>query len=120
MLYCWIFRSRLEFLQMLSTKYRLFLFSNTDAIHIAKFESTTGISFTVILPLLWKVYFLSKWVCKPDPDIYTTVINNHELIPKHTLFVDDKKKIQMLHSTRTQVWNLQVGKEDVIELFENK
>jgi putative hydrolase of the HAD superfamily len=35
---------------------------------------------------------------KPDPDIYTTVINNHELIPKHTLFVDDKKKIQMLHS----------------------
>jgi putative hydrolase of the HAD superfamily len=43
---------RLEFLQMLSTKYRLFLLSNTDAIHIAKFESTTGISFTVILPLL--------------------------------------------------------------------
>jgi putative hydrolase of the HAD superfamily len=29
---------------------------------------------------------------KPDPDIYTTVINNHELIPKHTLFVDDKKR----------------------------
>jgi putative hydrolase of the HAD superfamily len=26
------------------TKYRLFLLSNTDAIHIAKFESTTGIS----------------------------------------------------------------------------
>jgi putative hydrolase of the HAD superfamily len=28
----------IEFLQMLSTKYRLFLLSNTDAIHIETFE----------------------------------------------------------------------------------
>ena len=31
---------RLEFLQMLSQKYRLFLLSNTDAIHIETFEKT--------------------------------------------------------------------------------
>src|SRR3970040_1181348 len=36
---------RLEFLQKLSKKYRLFLLSNTDAIHIETFEQETGISF---------------------------------------------------------------------------
>jgi FMN phosphatase YigB (HAD superfamily) len=38
---------------------------------------------------------------KPDPDIYTTVINNHELIPKHTL-VDDKRKYRCCTPTRTK------------------
>jgi len=28
---------------------------------------------------------------KPDAEIYTTLINRHELSPKRTLFVDDKK-----------------------------
>jgi putative hydrolase of the HAD superfamily len=114
---------RLEFLQMLSTKYRLFLLSNTDAIHIAKFESTTGISFySDFYHCFEKVYFsFEMGMRKPDPDIYTTVINNHELIPKHTLFVDDKKEnTDAALQLGLQVWNLQVGKEDVIELFENK
>ena len=36
---------RLEFLQMLSSKYKLFLLSNTDATHIEKFEHQVGMSF---------------------------------------------------------------------------
>ena len=36
---------RLEFLQMLSQKYRLFLLSNTDSIHIERFQHKAGISF---------------------------------------------------------------------------
>jgi putative hydrolase of the HAD superfamily len=40
---------------------------------------------------LKSIFFFEMGMRKPDPDIYTTVINNHELIPKHTLFVDDKE-----------------------------
>lgn len=114
---------RLEFLQLLSSKYRLFLLSNTDALHIAKFEKEVGISFySDFYNCFEKVYFsFEMGMRKPDSEIYATVINNHELIPKHTLFVDDKKEntdAALLQGL--QVWNLQVGKEDVIQLFENK
>ena len=36
---------RLDFLKELSKKYRLFLLSNTDSIHIGTFEKTVGVSF---------------------------------------------------------------------------
>ena len=114
---------RLEFLQLLSKKYRLFLLSNTDAIHIAKFEKEVGISFySDFYHCFEKVYFsFEMGMRKPDSEIYAAIINNHELIPKHTLFVDDKKEntdAALLQGL--QVWNLQVGIEDVIQLFENK
>jgi putative hydrolase of the HAD superfamily len=114
---------RLEFLQLLSKNYRLFLLSNTDAIHIAKFEKKVGVTFyRDFYKCFEKVYFsFEMGMRKPDLEIYTTIINNHELIPKHTLFVDDKKEnTDAAFSLGLQVWNLQVGKEDVIELFDNK
>jgi putative hydrolase of the HAD superfamily len=114
---------RLEFLQLLSKKFRLFLLSNTDAIHIDHFEQREGASFySEFYQCFEKVYFSYEMgMRKPDAEIYTTLINRHELSPKRTLFVDDKKdntdaaKALCLH-----VWNLQVGKEDVIELLDKK
>ena len=114
---------RLEFLQLLSKKYRLFLLSNTDAIHIAEFEKRFGISFySDFYHCFEKVYFsFEMGMRKPDTQIYSTVINNHELIPKHTLFVDDKKEnTEAALAVGLQVWHLQVGQEDVIQLFDNK
>lgn len=56
---------------------------------------------------------------KPDAEIYTTLIRQHELLPKHTLFVDDKKdNTDAAKALGLNVWNLQVGQEDVIELLE--
>src|SRR3970040_2717111 len=49
---------RLEFLQMLSKKYRLFLLSNTDSIHIETFEHKVGVSFySDFYQCFEKVYF---------------------------------------------------------------
>jgi putative hydrolase of the HAD superfamily len=114
---------RLEFLQLLSQKYRLFLLSNTDAIHIKEFESKNGISFySDFYQCFEKVYFSYEMgIRKPELEIYRTVINNHELLPKHTLFVDDKKEnTDAALQLGLQIWNLQVGKDDVIHLFEGK
>lgn len=111
---------RLEFLQLLSKKYRLFLLSNTDAIHISRFEHKSGISFySDFYQCFEKVYFsFEMGMRKPDTAIYQQLLNNHELQAKNTLFVDDKKEnTDAALSIGLQVWNLQVGQEDVIDLF---
>lgn len=45
---------RLEFLQMLTGKYRLFLLTNTDQIHIAHFEETVGATFPATFTVVSK------------------------------------------------------------------
>ncbi len=111
---------RLEFLQMLSKKYRLFLLSNTDSIHIETFEQRTGPSFySDFYQCFEKVYFSFEIENrKPNAEIYNYVANKHDLQPKRTLFVDDKKEnTDAAEVLGFQVWNLQVGKEDVVDLF---
>ena len=114
---------RLEFLQMLSEKYRLFLLSNTDAIHIETFEQRNGASFYGdFYKCFEKVYFSFEiGLRKPDLEVYKHLINNHELDPKRTLFVDDKKEnTDAALALGFKVWNLEVGKEEVIQLLGKK
>ncbi|WP_296685754.1 HAD family phosphatase [Flavobacterium sp.] len=114
---------RLEFLQLLSQKYRLFLLSNTDAIHIDHFEQREGASFYGdFYKCFEKVYFSYEMgMRKPDAEIYHALIRQHELSPKRTLFVDDKKdNTEAAKALGLHVWNLQVGQEDVIELLDKK
>lgn len=111
---------RLEFLQMLSSKYKLFLLSNTDATHIEKFEHQVGMSFArEFYGCFEKVYFSFEFgFRKPDENAFKFVINNHNLTPKKTLFVDYKlENIEAAKKLELQTWHLQVGKEEVTDLF---
>ena len=111
---------RLEFLQMLSQKYRLFLLTNTDKVHIKNFEKKVGISFfSDFYQCFEKVYYsFEMGMRKPEPEIFTRILNNNGLLPKQTLFVDDKKQnIDAAEALGIQVWHLQVGEEDVTDLF---
>jgi len=114
---------RLEFLQKLTKKYRLFLLSNTDSIHIDTFERENGLSFTRDFYMCFeKVYFsFEMGMRKPDAEIFEYLIKNHELSPKRTLFIDDKKEnTDAALLLGIQVWNLKVGQEDVVDLFKKK
>lgn len=114
---------RLEFLQILSERYKLFLLSNTDSIHIQHFEETVGESFySNFYQCFEKVYFsFELGMRKPNEDIYNYVLQKHNLAPKRTLFVDDKKEnTDSASKLGIQVWNLQVGQEDVVDLFDKK
>ncbi len=114
---------RLEFLQMLSQKYRLFLLSNTDSIHIERFQHKAGIPFyRDFYQCFEKVYFsFELGMRKPDSAIFEFVIKEHNLLPKNTLFVDDNlQNIESAEKLGLQVWHLQKGEEDVIDLFANK
>ena len=114
---------RLEFLQLLSHKYKLFLLTNTDAIHISRFEHKVGVSFfSDFYQCFEKVYYsFEMGMRKPDPQIFSYILNKHDLSPKRTLFIDDKKEnTDAAAALGIQVWNLQVGKEDVVDLFEKE
>ncbi|VXC23499.1 Haloacid dehalogenase [Flavobacterium sp. 9AF] len=112
---------RLEFLQMISSKYRLFLLSNTDATHIDKFEHKVGQSFARdFYSCFEKVYFSFEiGQRKPDENTYKYIINNHNLVPKKTLFVDDKlENIEGAKKVGLQTWHLNPKEEDVTSLIE--
>lgn len=114
---------RLEFLQMLSQKYRLFLLSNTDSIHIERFQHKAGITFyRDFYKCFEKVYFSYELgMRKPDAAIFEFVIKEHNLSPKNTLFVDDNfENIESAQKLGLQTWHLQKGEEDVVDLFEEK
>ena len=114
---------RLEFLERLSHKYRLFLLSNTDEIHIAKFEHKMGYTFArEFYQCFEKVYFSFEiGYRKPEPEAFNYILNKHGLNPKRTLFIDDKKQnTDIASSLGMHVWNLQVGQEDVTDLFSKK
>ena len=114
---------RLEFLQMLSQKYRLFLLSNTDSIHIERFQHKAGISFyRDFYQCFEKIYFsFELGMRKPEVAIFEFIIKEHNLLLKNTLFVDDNlENIESAEKLGLQVWHLQKGEEDVIDLFANK
>lgn len=112
---------RLEFLQMIASKYRLFLLSNTDHTHIEKFEHNEGQTFARdFYSCFEKVYFSYEiGIRKPDENVFKYLINNHNLNPKKTLFVDDKKEnTAVAEKLGFQVWNIQPEFEDVTQLFD--
>ncbi len=114
---------RLEFLQLLSQKYRLFLLTNTDEIHIAHFEESVGMSFyTDFYRCFEKVFYSYEMgMRKPQPEIYKAILNQYDLKPQNVLFVDDKKEnTDAASELGIHVWNLQVGNEDVVDLFSKK
>jgi glucose-1-phosphatase len=114
---------RLEFLQLLTRKYKLFLLTNTDEIHISRFEHKAGITFfSDFYQCFEKVYYSYEMgMRKPDPAIFKLILNKYDLSPKRTLFIDDKKvNTDAAASLGIHVWNLQVGQEDVVDLFSKK
>lgn len=110
---------RLEFLESLVGKYNLFLLSNTDFIHIQRFREDVGKEFYHrFFNSFKKVYYSYEMkMRKPDYEIYEYVLQDQNLNPTETLFVDDRQdNIENAATLGINIWHLQVGKEDVVEL----
>jgi putative hydrolase of the HAD superfamily len=111
---------RKHFLYELAKKYRLFLLSNTNEIHIRCFENILkrdhGKNF---LPEVFeKTYYSSRLgMRKPDTEIFDFVLKDNGLDPHETIFIDDTER----HVKGGQVagissyW-LDVVNSDVIQL----
>jgi len=81
----------LRILQKLGLKYRLFLLSNTNAIHVDKFNHQVTKDFNINFESLFeKVYYSHVLhLRKPDCEIYKYVLNDSKLDCEETLFIDD-------------------------------
>jgi HAD superfamily hydrolase (TIGR01509 family) len=77
----------LAFFEALSKKYRLGLLSNTDAIHVAKLESTYD--FFRFFPPSVRTYSCVAAVCKPDPLIYHEALRACKARAEESLYIDD-------------------------------
>jgi glucose-1-phosphatase len=83
---------RIELLHEVAKKYRIFLLSNTNQIHLEAFSKiiTNAYGSDVLSPCFEKVY-LSHQIGdrKPNASCFDMVLNENQLIPEETLFIDD-------------------------------
>lgn len=85
---------RIAFLQELKKKYRLFLFSNTNAIHHEYFSRQFRDTFHFSLDDLFEKAWYSHVIGyrKPDVKAYEYVVKNSGIEAVETLFIDDALK----------------------------
>ena len=81
-----------ELLFQLATRYRLFLLSNTNEIHIKCFEQDLVATYQVnFFPQVFEqIYYSSRIGCrKPDREAFNHVLQHNALSPHETIFIDD-------------------------------
>ena len=115
-------KERLRFIQNLSKskKYRLFLLSNTNDLHISWIQQNWGMEQYNAFKICFEQFYLSHEINlrKPNNNIYEFVLTTNKLAPKETLFIDDtKENTDAAKALGIHIWNLKPGKEDVLELL---
>lgn len=114
---------RFDFIKKLSEnkKYRLFLLSNTNEIHIDWIKE--NVAFFEDFKKCFEAFYLSHEIHfrKPDAAIYKFVLDNHDLNPEESLFIDDtKENTDAAAALGIHIWNLEPGREDIVDLFTAK
>ncbi|MCP4975675.1 MAG: HAD family phosphatase [Maribacter sp.] len=113
--------SRLEFIESLAKEkeYRLFLLSNTNALHIPHVIKIMGESKYNRFKSSFEQFYLSYEIHlrKPNAEIYEFVLEVNGLNPSETFFVDDTLENTIAaRKLGIRTWNLVVGQEDIIQL----
>ena len=118
-------KRRLQFLKDLATsnKYRLFLLSNTNELHISWIQKDWGMSLYNEFKNCFEQFYLSHEIAlrKPNADIYEYVLKENNLVAAETYFVDDTKENTVAaEKLGIKVWNINPEKEDVTTLLTRK
>ena len=84
-------KERIDLLKKIKTKYRTFLLSNTNSIHLKEFQERLHNEQGVYLEDLFEKAYYSHVVKlrKPNADIFNLVLKENDLMPSETLFIDD-------------------------------
>ena len=105
---------------MLSKKYRIFLLSNTNEIHIKAFTKILMDTYgqNIFESTFEKIYYSSKMkMRKPDAEIFEYVLKEINLSANETLFVDDSEQhIKGAEKIGLHVFHLLQGKDITKEL----
>jgi putative hydrolase of the HAD superfamily len=112
---------RLDFLIKLKElgRYRMFLLSNTNALHIEQVRENMGRDIYDRFRGCFEAFYLSHEIGmrKPDPKIFSFVLNKNGLKPEQTLFIDDTKEhVESAAGLGINTWHLDVHKESILAL----
>lgn len=113
--------NRLTFVEQLAkeNKLRLFLLSNTNELHIDCVKTQMGESRYNRFKSCFEGFYLSHQMKmrKPDSEIFEFILEQHKLIPRETLFIDDTlEHISSAQTLGIQTWHLQIGDQEVTQL----
>jgi glucose-1-phosphatase len=115
-------KERIELIQSLSKKYRVFLLSNTNEIHYQQYNKDFICQFGFDLnDLFEKAYYsFELGMRKPDTEIFEHALNDSNLNQFETLFIDDlDKNIEPAARLGLNVMWLDVAKgEDIVMKLE--
>jgi FMN phosphatase YigB (HAD superfamily) len=84
-------KERIDLLNKLKAKYRLFLLSNTNLIHYNIYNHILFKDFGIQLSKLFEKAYYSHEIGmrKPDIECFKYVLDDSKLMPNETLFIDD-------------------------------
>ncbi len=111
---------RLELLMRLRKDFRVFLLSNTNSIHLPRFSETvkSNSGEASLDPFFEKAYYSHVMkMRKPDEEIFRHVLEQNQLVPEHTLFLDDFP-INLAGAEKTGIKTFHVqGPQSIFSLF---
>ncbi len=111
---------RIELLKNLGKKYRLFLFSNTNSMHIKEVYNILNRTYGIrnLNPYFEKIYLSNELgIRKPKVEGFQKIITSHNLKLNETLFIDDSlQHISGAKEAGLQAELLDVEKEDINNL----
>lgn len=113
---------RIEILEQVKKNYQMLLLSNSNEIHYDLYVRDLQLRFGYreFDELFDKAYFsFDVHLSKPDPEVYEFIINQHDLKPSQTLFIDDNEENIAAASKLGLKTYLLAKPERVRDIFEN-
>ncbi|NNE54382.1 MAG: HAD family phosphatase [Flavobacteriales bacterium] len=128
-LYAWnvillgIPRERAELVHLIKSRYRTFILSNTNAIHVEVFEQmideTIGLDW--FKSAFEKVMYSNEiGIKKPYPKTYLQVCEWNDLDPSRTLFIDDSiQHAEGAAKAGLHAYHLDLSRENILDVLED-
>jgi putative hydrolase of the HAD superfamily len=113
---------RIELIERLKKEYKVYLLSNSNAIHYDYYNLYVKNNFDyesldAIFEKAW--YSFRMGLFKPDPRIYEQVLQEGGLVGEETLFIDDKlENVEAAERVGLKGYYLKEG-EDVVGIFKD-
>ena len=112
---------RIDLLNKIKDRFQIYLFSNTNDIHYKNFTSFIGEKFgdpDLLDSLFIQTYYSHKvGKRKPNADAFEKVIDDHNLDPSKTLFIDDSEQ-HIVGASKVGLQTIHLVDEDIIDIFD--
>ena len=110
---------RVETLQKSGKNYRLFLLSNSNAIHYQFYANRFKRDYAMEMDSLFeKAYYSFRMnMCKPRPEIFQKALEQSGLLAEETLFIDDTSDNVIAASALGIVVHQLMPGQDMVDLF---